>query len=478
MRSFYPVGFVVWAAACGPTPPERPVLPEVIVVAEPEAPLEAVAEVVRLRVSGLAASPAQVLLFEGALSRYHEGRIRSAELPTTLFERLLPVTAFASEVDGAVVVAPTRPLRPGGSYTLSAVGVGNLASIVVGTSSALSYAKRIFPPSRSAGGTRWVYCGASLDARREIVLEPGAVRAVVTPGVAAGDAPEAPCFRLDVVGTPGGILLPPPRVGSIAIDPAPVSLAPVSPVAPPSCTGDEAPFGPGCATVYDDRVTVRSPAAPLVWALRIGESTAVVATAPEGRFVVAGLTPASRVRAWGIVADAVGSETIIERTLVTRAPSPHLVVNEVLANPGGPEPAQEWVELLNDGSRSESLSGFTLGDADGESVLPPLVLEPGAFALVVPDAFDVGGHLDVPVREGTFIVRVPRLGQGGLSNSGERVTLRAPGGVVASSFPPLASSGSGVSVARRSPGTLDDDADGFGQSGGAGASPGSPNETE
>ena len=95
MRSIYPGGLVVWAAACGPTPPERPVVPETIVVAEPDAPLEAVPEVVRFRASGLAVPPAGVLLFEGVLSSYHEGRIRSADLPTTLIERLVPVTAFA-----------------------------------------------------------------------------------------------------------------------------------------------------------------------------------------------------------------------------------------------------------------------------------------------------------------------------------------------------------------------------------------------
>ena len=476
MRNIH-LSFVAWVAGCGPTPPERPTLPVVTVVAEPDAPLQAVPRVVRLRVSGLAVPPAGVFLFEGALSSYHEGRVRSAEFPATLVERLIPVTAFESQGDAAVVVAPTRPLHAGASYTLAAVGEGTLATVVVESTDGAPFAERIFPPPGSPGGTRWVYCGGRLDARRDVLLQPGARRAVVTPGVADGAAPDAPCFRLDVgSGASDTAIVPPPRVGDVAVDPSPVLLGPSGPAAPLHCTGAEAPFGPACVTLYDDRAVVRSPAEPLVWAVRIDESTRVVATSAGGRFVVTGLPPASRVRAWGVVADGAGRETSIETTLVTHAPAPHLVVNEVLANPGGPEPAQEWVELVNDGDRAESLAGFTLGDDDGESVLPALTLEPGAFALVVPDGFDAGSHLDVPAREGTFIVRVPRLGQSGLSNSGERVTLRTPGGVVASSFPPIGAPASGVSIARCSPETLDDDAGGFAASGGPGATPGAVND--
>src|SRR5690606_40695464 len=39
------------------------------------------------------------------------------------------------------------------------------------------------------------------------------------------------------------------------------------------------------------------------------------------------------------------------------------VLNEVLANPSGPEPQQEWVEILNAGNVAASLSGYRLKDS-------------------------------------------------------------------------------------------------------------------
>ena len=73
--------------------------------------------------------------------------------------------------------------------------------------------------------------------------------------------------------------------------------------------------------------------------------------------------------------------------LFTQAPMPHLVINEVLANPIGPEPHQEWVELYNDGAVAAELADFALCDIGGEAWLPEAVLEPG------PVCFDRKGHL-------------------------------------------------------------------------------------
>lgn len=467
------------AVACGPTPPERPPISEIAVAAEPEAPLDAVPAVVRFRITGLAVPAAGVVLLEDALGSYHEGRIRDADVPSTLIERLVPVTAFDAEA-GTAVVVPARRLRAGGTYTLAALGRGALATFVVEERESAPFAGRLFPRAAEPGGTRWVFCGASLDGPREVFLEPDGVRAVARPGAAGGPAPESACFHLNLSGARAeGVLVPPPRIGPVALDPAPVTMAARSAateISPAICKPGEAPLEPGCVAIQDDRVVVRSAEVPLVWALAVGETSTVVATDAGGRFVVGGLEPGASVRVLGVAADASGRELRVERELTTAPLASHVVVNEVLANPNGPEPAQEWVELFNDGRRAEAIGGCTLGDDDGESVLPPFVLEPGAFALVVQEGFDVGGHRDVPVREGTIVVRVPRLGQSGLSNSGERVTLRAPDGRVVSSFPPVAPPGSGVSVARRSPSALDDDVGGFAASAGPGASPGAPNE--
>ena len=57
---------------------------------------------------------------------------------------------------------------------------------------------------------------------------------------------------------------------------------------------------------------------------------------------------------------------------------PHVVINEVLANPVGGEPAQEWVELYNDGrapavldpTREESLANHGCGPYHSRGCAP------------------------------------------------------------------------------------------------------------
>ena len=108
--------------------------------------------------------------------------------------------------------------------------------------------------------------------------------------------------------------------------------------------------------------------------------------------------------------------------------TPPLVITEVLANPAGPEPGQEFVELRNIGDRDLSLAGLRLEDSKGADVLPEATLAAGAYALIVPSTYDPGSPRDVPPRPGTLMVPVDtRLGSDGLSNSGEVVRLRMPG---------------------------------------------------
>ena len=108
--------------------------------------------------------------------------------------------------------------------------------------------------------------------------------------------------------------------------------------------------------------------------------------------------------------------------------TPPLVITEVLANPAGPEPGQEFVELRNIGEAEVSLGGLRIEDAKGADVLPEAVLPPGAYALVVPSAFDPGSTRDVAPRAGTLMIPLDaRIGSDGLSNAGEVVRLRMPG---------------------------------------------------
>jgi len=151
-----------------------------------------------------------------------------------------------------------------------------------------------------------------------------------------------------------------------------------------------------------------------------------------------------------------------------------VVLNEVMANPAGSEPAQEWVELYNDGAEPQNLAGFTLDDSGGRTPVPDALLPPSAFALIVPDAYVGDDGVDPPPAPAAQLLRVRSLGQGGLSNEGERLTLRDAAGGIVSVFAAMKTK-NGVSVARAVPDALDDDPASLGPSNNGSATPGAPN---
>jgi hypothetical protein len=72
-------------------------------------------------------------------------------------------------------------------------------------------------------------------------------------------------------------------------------------------------------------------------------------------------------------------------------PSPgELAITEVMLSPSGPEPDSEWFEVHNLASSSRLLSGLTIQDGYGDTQAiassPPVVVPPGAYALLVRDA--------------------------------------------------------------------------------------------
>ncbi|HVU49202.1 MAG TPA: hypothetical protein VHL80_00860 [Polyangia bacterium] len=117
----------------------------------------------------------------------------------------------------------------------------------------------------------------------------------------------------------------------------------------------------------------------------------------------------------------------------TPAALPPLAITEVLANPLGPEPAQEWVELRNLGGDPVATEGLSIADSRGADALPAVTLDAGAYALVVTSAYDPGNGADPPPRTGTPLLRVDsRIGADGLSNGGEVVRLLRGDAVVSS----------------------------------------------
>ncbi len=126
---------------------------------------------------------------------------------------------------------------------------------------------------------------------------------------------------------------------------------------------------------------------------------------------------------------------------------------EVLANPRGPEPAQEFVEIvdlradgpplthidliLTDRAAADVATALGAGERPGDA-LPPFTTRPGQRVLVVAAGYDPAEGSDVAPIAGTVLIRVDAsLGAGGLKNAGEPITLylapeAGPAAIVAS----------------------------------------------
>jgi hypothetical protein len=466
------------ATGCGP-PPLPPRGDPPVVSLEPTAPLDAAKAVLRVHVSGLSGvDPNALMLFRGELDSYYSARIRSVAIPDTLGERRVPSVAWGG-AGTDLVLAPAERLVPGETYGIAALGRGALGHLVVDIAQP-DYAARLWPPADSLqGGRRWVFCGeaAMPPPGDAVLLEPARVLATAGAGADRTGASADRCLRLDLATKPAeGLVVAPPELGGIALDPSPTTLgvSAASEDAPP-CASVEAPIGPGCARVLDDRIVVRNGSAPLLWVFDDTTSSVVVSMAPGEEFTIGGLAPRTRRLLAGSVTDLAGNETPFEAGFTTLPPLSHLVLNEVLANPSGPEKAGEWIELVNDGTTAVDLEGWSLEDAGRKVPLPKGTLEPGAYALLVSAAYDVTSNEDVAPAEGTLILRLSELGSGGLSNEGERLRLEDAKGTIVSQFPALGAPKPGVSIARRLPSLADDDKTAFGASAPPGASPGSAN---
>ena len=80
---------------------------------------------------------------------------------------------------------------------------------------------------------------------------------------------------------------------------------------------------------------------------------------------------------------------------VGAGPGPDVIINELMVNPHRIYDSRgEWIELYNRGDEPANLEGWTIGDEIYDDiVLPSIVIEPGAFALLARngDAFRNGG---------------------------------------------------------------------------------------
>ncbi len=395
-----------------------------------------------------------VRLVRGDLSAYERSRIDNESLSRNLEARLLPLVAMP---DGQL--AAGQLLEPD-SYVLSVPGHG-LFPLQIGAHPESRVLRRRWP--RGAPGRFAVFCASGVDWKS---LCDGALECFVVPG-------ESSCLGFSA--RPGATVRLPRVFQERWIEPTKLSGVAESALTSPArtCGAGESMLLDECVHVEDDRL----------WALVQSDAFWTLAGRMRGAFelqqgavwVLRGLAPREQLQLSVQAYTGDGQVRAAEPTVVTGDRRPHVIINEVLANPLGPEPQQEWVELYNDGSSAVDLGGWRLGDEVADVELSSRVLDPGEYVVIAPEDFSV--HLEprlVP-DENKHLMTVPRLGGTGLSNSGERLKLSDETGTVWSAFPPIKAL-SGVSVARRSPETPDTDPNGFVYHAAPGASPAGPNQ--
>jgi hypothetical protein len=448
-------------SSCGPLVPDHGSGAEAAFATlsfEPGADPSAVPSVVRIHIPSTRLSSGDVSLFEGALSDYYLSKVKHGEVPDALAVRQVGLVSWRTETE--LVIAPLAPL-PLGPYSLAA-RVGLVAEFQVVSEAPLL--RRVWPPSGAGASPRFaVYCGgtAPTPSTDPFVLEPSALSARVSSGVDADGAFAERCLHLssDADLDFDQIALPPLMVGDSALDPALFSQATSPPALPLGCADGELALGVGCALIADDRAMVRTPSAALLWIVHTEHGAFVEVTRDGASFVIRGLSPSRHEHLWGSVYDESGAGLAFDSFADTAPARARPVLNEVLANPLGPEPQAEWIELVNDGSLAFDLSTFTLQDGGGSTSLPQAQIAPQEYVLLVREDFAPNAS-DVPPAAGTRLIRMPTLGKSGLSNGGERLALLDAAGQACSVVPALPTK-AGQSLARRYPWSLDADPGAF-----------------
>lgn len=495
---------VPFGSACTPelSPPERS---SVFVESEDGAPLDAISRSPRLLVRG---GEAEVFvpglrLFQGEVSSHANQKLRKGEVIQALAKREISISVW-TEPD-AIAVAPADLLPGGEKFTLAVLGRGALAEFVVAEEES-PVLRHFWPPVLAPWG-EVVYCldGASTATLDAELFEDDAVVSFAPRGTAgegrAGIGDEGlsarECVTFVPLEPPGEeFWLPPPRWGNALIAQGPIPVrsedgegvelqgqrrdARFAPEAPP-CGEQEVPFVDTCGTF--DGVEFRfAPEQPSAWFVRAEARDAPgteprdfrVFTAQGEPLVLHPFAPLTdfellvhRYDAWGRRAhDVVRGRT--------GEPEARLVINEVLADPLGPEPQGEWVELVNIGAAPAWLEGWTLEDGGGATPLPAVEVPPGRYALIVAADYSATAGDDVVPLPDTIPLVVERVGHRGLTNGGEPLRLVDPEGRVVSSMPALGSGKAGFSVARREP-WAPDRKESFARHAPPGASPGGPN---
>lgn len=222
----------------------------------------------------------------------------------------------------------------------------------------------------------------------------------------------------------------------------------------PTCALDEESVAVGCLLADDRSLTlrVRADAPVRLWLVSAHATDSAVAPRGEATLRLAGLSPGTPQDVTLRAVDLSGREQSVTSTWSTEADLAPLSITEVRADPRGPEPAQEYVEVANVGHAPVDLSGFTLADRadrEGDRVSDAVLVPPGARVLLVADAFDPTHPEDASVPPGVGLVRLgTSLGSGGLANGGEPLFLRDPEGRRVSAAPAVKPPEAGTCIVR------------------------------
>ncbi len=402
-----------------------------------------------------AGSVAKLWVLRGELSTYALGQIRRDEPSQALLDRRIPSLNW-SEGDSARVVAPLEVLS--GAISLVELGRGVLFQGTVNMSGEML--RRVWPTRGQTAGQMALFCRdasgplPSLDGT-EATLAPSGQALSVVPGLPLG-LEASRCVRLRVQSNEqlegSGVSVSPVALSGFAIEPTlfePNAPAEWGPAEAP-CAEGTLPLPAGCASVMDDRFTISIERASYVSVKLSTEERAFALGAGEQQSFL-GLEPETPYSLSMAVLNPGGLERTAQLEITTTQALPRVVLNEIFANPKGPEPQQEWIELYNDGRAPADLAGFMLEDSAGTTALPSATLPPRGYALLVNESFDATNGADPLPDPLAQLLRVPHLGTNGLSNSGEMLKLRDAAGVLVSSFPANPAPISGISVCRKSP---------------------------
>jgi hypothetical protein len=224
--------------------------------------------------------------------------------------------------------------------------------------------------------------------------------------------------------TPGGAPIAAAQV-SFEVRAEPDRLPPTLVVV--RCASDERALGGTCIYSDDHSLVVRGGSSEPVLAslLLEGGLQRAMALSYAGDFTLALSPREAQGTATLRTSDLAGNVSELSLSFELQRGLAQLSIDEVRADPLGKEPAQEYVELLNFGTESVSLMGFSLSTdvfENGRAVASSAVLAPGERALLVGPDFDPR-DLDDGVLPGAARV-VPLSGALSLPNAGGKLWLR------------------------------------------------------